>query len=267
MGIGKAIAESCAARGMNLILVSLPGESLEELSYQIATAYHINTCFFELDLASDEAPRKLLDWCKEQNLTVHTLINNAGIGYEGHFENYTTSFYSQLLKLNVIALTLITREFLPELKKQKEARILNVSSMGGFYPMPYKSVYAASKSYVAQFSEALHQELRDTNVTVSLLCPAGVDSYDDSSVRIDKIGWIAKFGRLTPNQVAEIAVDGMLKKKRRIIPGKINVLFHYLSRPLPTWLKARLIHFVLCKFHKSTGMNSSIKDKAYAEKS
>jgi short-subunit dehydrogenase len=83
MGIGKAIAQSCASRGMNLILVSLPGENLEELSYQIASQYNIDTCFLELDMASDAGPEKLLHWCREQNLAVDTLVTNAGIGYEG----------------------------------------------------------------------------------------------------------------------------------------------------------------------------------------
>ena len=257
IGIGKAIAECCGARGMNLILISLPGENLEEFSYSIASKHRIKTFFLELDLTTPQASRVVFNWCKEQDLQVNILVNNAGIGYQGNFSDFDTSFYENLLGLNVITLTLLTREFLPELKRQRNARILNVSSFGGFYPMPFKAVYAASKSYVTTFSEALHEELKNTSVSVSTLCPAGVDSFDDSSKRIDKIGWIAKFGRLTPSDVAEAAVKGMLKQKRRIIPGAMNVFFHYLSRPLPTRIKAWLVHFVLSKFHHSPKAHSN----------
>jgi short-subunit dehydrogenase len=248
-GIGKAIAECCGRRGMNLILIALPGENLEELSYSIASKCRIKVFFLELDLTTPNASKVALNWCKAQNLQVNILVNNAGIGYQGNFSDFDSSFYENLLTLNVISLTLLIREFLPGLKRQRFSCILNVSSFGGFYPMPFKTVYAASKSYVTTFSEALHEELKNTSVNVSTLCPAGVDSFDDSSDRINKIGWIARYGRLKPSEVAEAAVSGMLKRKRRIIPGAVNVLFHYLSRPLPTSIKAWLVHAVLRKFH------------------
>ena len=250
VGIGKAIAESCAKNGMNLILVSLPGENLEETSYELGSRYGVKTFFIEIDLTQPQASKVVYDWCKKKNLYVHTLVNNAGIGYQGKFEKLDPSFCENLLQLNVVALTLMTRVFLPELMLQKGARILNVSSLGSFYPMPFKSVYAASKSYVTAFSEALHEELKKTSVTVSTLCPAGVDSYQESTDQINKIGWIAKAGRLTPVQVADAAVAGMLKKKRRIIPGRINTFFHLITRPLPSKVKAWFVHFVLAKFHQ-----------------
>jgi hypothetical protein len=250
VGIGRAIAERCGKNGRNLILIALPGENLEEISYDLGSRYGIKTFYVEIDLTAPNASRLVYDWCQEKSLVVNTLVNNAGIGYQGKFEKLDPSFCESLLQLNVIALTLMTRVFLPDLMRQKNARILNVSSIGSFYPMPFKSIYAASKAYVTAFSEALHEELKHTSVTVSTLCPAGVDSFKESTDRINKIGWIAKAGRLTPNQVADAAVLGMLKKRRRIIPGVINTLFHYLTRPLPSNVKAWLVHFVLKKFHR-----------------
>jgi uncharacterized protein len=249
-GIGRAIADRCAKNGMNLILVSLPGENLEETSYELGSRYGVKTFFIEIDLARSESSTVIYEWCKEKDLVIHTLVNNAGIGYQGKFDKLDVSFCENLLQLNVIALTLMTRLLLPGLMLQKNAYILNVSSLGSFYPMPFKAVYAASKSYVTAFSEALHEELKDTSVTVSTLCPAGVDSYQESTEQINKIGWIAKAGRLTPDQVADAAVAGMLKKKRRIIPGRINNFFHFITRPLPSKVKAWFVHFVLAKFHR-----------------
>jgi short-subunit dehydrogenase len=255
-GIGKAIAECCAKRKMNLVLVSLPGENLEELSYSIANKNFVKVNFLELDLTEPHAAEELFNWCKEMDIEINILVNNAGIGYQGNFSDFDASFYKNLITLNVLALTMLTREFLPELMLRKNAYILNVSSFGGFYPMPFKTVYAASKSYVTTFSEALHEELKNSSVYVTTLCPAGVDSFEDSSERIDKIGWIAKLGRLKPSEVAEAAVSGMLNRRRRIIPGAINVLFHYLTRILPTRTKAWLVHFVLAKFHHSSEAHS-----------
>ena len=255
-GIGRAIAERCGRSGMNLILLSLPGENLEETSYKLGSCYGIKTFFIEIDLTTPGAIGIVYAWCKERNLTVQTLINNAGVGYQGKFDELDPAFCEKMLQLNVIALTLMTHAFLPDLMSQKSAHILNVSSLGSFYPMPFKSVYAASKSYVTSFSEALYEELKDTSVSVTTLCPAGVDSYKESTDQINRIGWIAKSGRRTPSQVAEAAISGMLKKKRRIIPGLLNNFFHYITRPLPSKVKAWFVHFVLVKFHGKKAINA-----------
>lgn len=249
-GIGRAIAENCAERGMNLILVALPDEKVGEIAFSLVDKYRIHAHFIEIDLTTPDATDFVYQWCKNKSLQVNVLINNAGVGYEGHFSDFNPCFYEKVISLNIMALTLLTRRFLPGLKQQRDAAILNVGSFGGYYPMPYKAVYAASKSYVISFSEALHEELKHTSVNVSLLCPAGVDSFQESSTRIDKIGWIAQAGRLTPKDVAAAAVDGILKRKRRIIPGVVNKFFYYLSRPVPTCVKAWLVHLVLTKFHK-----------------
>jgi short-subunit dehydrogenase len=190
------------------------------------------------------------EWCKKRRLVVRMLVNNAGVGYQGKFEHLDTCFCENLLQLNVIALTLLTREFLPDLASHESAYILNVSSLSSFYPMPFKSVYAASKAYVTAFSYALSEELKNTSVTVTTVCPAGVDSSSDSTDKIDKIGWIARIGRLTPDQVADAAISGMLKRKRRIVPGIINNLLYYATRSLPSKLKAWLVYHTLRRFQK-----------------
>src|SRR5690606_28625173 len=167
--------------------------------------------FLEIDLCAPRSPQRLLAWCEENCFEISILINNAGVGYQGHFEDYDLDFYQQLLNVNVFAPALITRAFLPMLKRQKEAWVLFSSSFAGFFPVPFKSVYAASKSFITQFSRGLHQELRACNIHVSALCPAGVDSFPESSARINQLGWIARSGRLSPRQVARAAVDGMFK--------------------------------------------------------
>ena len=251
-GIGKALAECCGERGFNLILVSLPAEDLATTAASLADKYGIAVRFFEIDLALPGSPRQLRTWCESESLEVNMLVNNAGIGYQGNFDEFDPGFYERLLNTNVIAPALITREFLPMLKRQNESWILFSSSFAGFHPMPFKVVYAASKSFITQFSRGLFQELKKSGVHVSVVCPAGVDSFPESSKRIDEIGWIARMGRLSPEQVASFALKGLLKGRRRIIPGKINILFYYLMKLLPSGVIARIMHRVLCKFHPAT---------------
>ena len=250
-GIGKALAECCGERGFNLILVSLPAEDLATTAVSISERYGIVVRSFEIDLALPGSPKKLRAWCESEDLEVNMLVNNAGIGYQGNFDEFDPGFYERLLNTNVLAPALITREFLPMLKRQKESWILFSSSFAGFHPMPFKVVYAASKSFITQFSRGLFQELKNSGVHVSVVCPAGVDSFPESSRRINEIGWIARLGRLSPEQVASFAMKGLLKGRRRIIPGKINILFYYLMKLLPSGVIARIMHRVLCKFHPS----------------
>lgn len=251
-GIGKAIAECCAAQGIHLALVSLQDEHLETTAGKISNHFHVDVKFLEIDLSLPGSPKKLLNWCLNEKIEVNILINNAGIGYQGNFEDFDSEYYRQLLNINVIAPVLITREFLPMLKIQKEAWVLFSSSFAGFYPMPFKVAYAASKSFVTQFSKGLFQELKSLNINVSVLCPAGVDSYPESSERIDQIGWISKSGRLSPRQVAMAAVKGMFKRKRKIIPGKINILFYFVLKLLPQNFVVKTMHHVLGRLHPSS---------------
>ena len=138
------------------------------------------------------------------------------------------------------------------LKRQKQSWILYSSSFAGFNPMPFKIVYAASKSFITHFSRGLYQQLKGCGVHVSVLCPAGVDSFAESSARIEQWGWIGRSGRLTPGQVAEKAVRGMFKKKRTIIPGRMNIVFYYILKLLPTSLIMRIADNMLRKFHVAT---------------
>lgn len=248
-GIGKAMAECCGSYGFNMALVSLHNEGLEETAKELSERFRVRVRHLEIDLSLPESPGILRRWCEDESLEVNILINNAGIGYQGNFEEFDAAFYQRLLNTNVMAPALITREFIPMLKRQPRSWVLFSSSFAGFHPMPFKVVYAASKSFITQFSRGLFQELKNSGVHVTVVCPAGVDSFPESSLRINQIGWIARSGRLSPQQVASSALKGMLSGRRRIIPGKINILFYYVMKFLPSSFILRIMHHVLCKLH------------------
>lgn len=171
MGIGRAFAFECASRGMNLFLIALPDAKLEETKKQIHERYSVEVITYGIDLTRSDAAQILYDLCIEKNISINMLINNAGIGAGGRFENIPHPVYLNMLHLNVQALTLMTYYFLPMLKQQKAAYILNMSSMEATLPLPYKTVYTGTKNYIYVFSLALREELLPAKLVFQFFVP------------------------------------------------------------------------------------------------
>jgi short-subunit dehydrogenase len=240
-GIGKALAEECASRRMNLLLVALPGAELETTANEIRSAYDIECNILGIDLSRPESFCSVYKWVKENNFSINILINNVGVGSKGDFEHTETGFYERQLQLNIHAATMLTRLLLDELKANAPSHIMNTSSMGGFYMIPGKTVYSASKAYVYFFSRSLRLELKPHNVIVSVLCPGGTDSNEKTIAINKELKGIAKQSILMPEHVAKEAIDKMLKGKARIIPGFINKISYHLSRLVPEFIQQIII--------------------------
>lgn len=240
-GIGKAFALECASRGMNLLLVALPETVLEETKEEIKTKYPIEVISYGIDLTDPLAVASLYQYCVQQNIQVNALINNAGIGAGGRFENLPSPVYLNMIGLNVQALTLMTYHFLPMLKEQPLTFILNMSSMEATLPLPYKSVYTGTKNYIFAFSLALREELARSGVRVSVLCPGPVLTNPDGLKRMNSHGKRAKWVMLMPDAVAKIGVEGMVRGKGVIVPGKLNWSIVKLMKLFPTQLKMKIL--------------------------
>ncbi|GAB3004231.1 SDR family oxidoreductase [uncultured Cyclobacterium sp.] len=241
MGIGKAFAMACAAKGMNLILVALPDNLLNEVKNDILSLYKVKVHLFSIDLTEDYAVTKLFAFCQENRFSIQMLINNAGIGTGGKFENIDLDKQLQIINLNNKVLVRMCHYFLPLLKKQKCAYILNMSSMEANLPLPYKAVYTGSKNFVYAFSLALREELKNGPVKVSVVCPGPVVTNPEGLRRMEAHGSRAKLVVLMPDEVAKIALEGLENGKTIIIPGKINWLLVKISRIFPTAQKMRLL--------------------------
>ncbi len=235
-GIGKALAEACARRGMNLALVALPGAELSETADYLRYTYHVKVYHLGVDLTQAEACEEVLEWINQHHLPVNMLINNAGIGCTGAFETFSSEFYFKQIQLNVVALTLLTRLMFSELKKHPKAYIFNVGSLSGFFSVPFKDVYAATKAFVISFSESLRHELQDTGIHVSVLCPGGVNSNAETAKRLKHHGWFAQASALTCEQVAEEAIEKLLQKESVVIPGRWNRLLMMLDKIVPAFI-------------------------------
>jgi len=241
IGIGRALAIECANRNMNLALIDLPGSGLEKTIRHLKKNFHVDIQYLEIDLTTPHSAEKIYTWTKEQNITVNMLINNAGKGHLGCFTDFDHTFYEKLVRLNVEAVVLLTRLFLPEMKRLKRAYILNLGSIASFYPIPYKIVYAGSKSFIYSFSRALKQELKQSSVTVSVLCPGPIITNQEVIQRIRQSGFWGRRSSMRPGRMARIAVSQMLQGKAVIIPGELNKLFRFASMLVPTRIKQGLL--------------------------
>lgn len=170
-GIGAGFARALAQRGVSLILVSRREERLRAIREEFK---NVDIVTMPFDLYQLGAAELLFANCREKGLEVKGLINNAGLGWQAPLHELSQEQVNRMLTLNLIVLTHLCRLFLPPMIKRKSGFILNVASTAGFQPVPYFSVYAATKSYVISLSEALHDEVGDRGVVVSCLCPGPV---------------------------------------------------------------------------------------------
>lgn len=240
-GIGKALAKECAARQMNLLLIALPGNELNNFQTEIINNYEVQCYVLGIDITQHDSFCKIYKWVKENNFSTNILINNVGIGSKGNFEHTETSFYEKQLQLNIHATTMLSRLFIEELKTNAPSHILNLGSMGGFYMIPGKTVYSASKAYIYYFSRSLRLELKAHDIFVSVLCPGGTDSNEKTIAINNELKGFAKWSILQPEDVAKEAIDKMLKGKARIIPGFLNKLYYHISRTTPEFIKTFFI--------------------------
>jgi short-subunit dehydrogenase len=240
-GIGRAIALECAHRKMNLLIVALPGPELEETVSFIRRNYRVMTDALAVDLTETDGPRKVLDWATGNKYTVNMLVNNAGIAGSAVFKEADPGYSELRIQLNIRALVMMTHLFLPQMLDSEAAYILNIGSLSGFYPIGYKSVYAASKAFVLSFSLGLREELRGTPVRISIVCPNGVRTNAGTYGRIDSHGWKGRAAQVSAERVARTAVDKMFRGKVIIIPGAFNRMLYQVSKFLPLRARARIV--------------------------
>jgi uncharacterized protein len=240
-GIGFAFASALAARHHNIILVSLPGEELGAKAAAISEKFNIEVRYYETDLVQDGNCQSLHTWVTENGLDVDVLINNAGIGSAGPFEEFPAAFYQKQISLNVIVPVLLSRLFLPAMHKMEKAFILNMSSMGAFFNMPNKEVYSASKSFILSFSRSMQAKLEGTNIQMTVISPGPVDSNPRLLEIHKNLKGIARKAVMKPEDVAEAGLEALFNGKNEYVPGAINRLLLKLNRIIPMPIQKSII--------------------------
>lgn len=248
-GLGKFFALECAARKMNLVLVSLPGCGLDNLASFLSKNFDIKVAFFELDLSNSASCHLLFKEIEERRFQINILINNVGLGSTSTFEELTAEFYEKQILINVMSTTIITRLLINNLQRCKPAYILNVGSLASFFTLPQKQVYGGTKAYVYAFSKSLQKEFGQKGISVSVLCPGGINTNLALTLANRNMPWLSKQSVMDPEHVAKVAMQGLLSGHKLIVPGRINNIFLFLNTIFPSFVKDRLIR---------RGMNVSI---------
>jgi short-subunit dehydrogenase len=246
-GLGKAMAKQFASCGYNLILLALPNEELPSYCQELSYEYRIQALCYETDLTELDNIYAFSDWVKNKNLKITGLVNNAGLGGSDYFDETNAGFIDTLILLNIRALALLTRLFVPELKQRKEAFVLNISSMAAFKPIPYKTVYPASKAFVFSFSIGLREELKNTSIKVSVMHPGPMHTNSENSQRLHNQGFLGKMIMLDVDEAAKIGVSQTLAGRKIIIPGFVNKVSCRLMKMMPSFMAMPIFSKILQK--------------------
>lgn len=216
-GIGEALAHIHAENGGDLVVIARRIDKLHALKTSLENKYGIQVMVISKDLTHPEASTEIFDTVKQAGITVNYLINNAGFGGHGKFHERSWEKDLAMINLNIVALTALTRHFLPEFVKRNEGRVLNVSSTASLMPGPLQAVYYATKAYVTSFSNAIAEELSDTNVTVTALMPGATETEFADTSGMNKTSLFQKTA--DARSVAEDGYKGMLSGKLDVISG------------------------------------------------
>jgi uncharacterized protein len=241
-GIGLELAKCFAADGCRLILVARNRDALEKLAEELRLKNKIEAIVLPADLSLPETPKRIFEKLSTQKISVDMLVNNAGFGTHGTFVETSLSRQLEMLQVNIASLTELTGLFLPGMIQRKRGGILNVGSVAGFLPGPGMAVYYATKAFVLSFTEALSEELLNTGLKVSVLCPGPTESNFGNVARGEKARQI-KTSKMSAEAVAIYGHHAFRSGKITAIPGMQNKAFVFLNRIAPRWLPRKLVKF------------------------
>jgi uncharacterized protein len=213
---------------MHLVLAARRTDRMNALAEDLVTKHGTKCHIVTIDLAEADAAEKLMAEIEKQGVKIELLVNNAGVGLIGEIETTALGDIQRLLNLNIITLTDLTYRVLPGMLERGHGAVINVSSVAAFQPVAFMAAYAASKSYVLHFSEALWAEARGRGVTVMALCP-GVTQTAFFEVA-GAPGWLEKHSSQTPFRIVKSAMSALEKRRQYVIPGWKDYLMSLLVR-------------------------------------
>ncbi|MDX2362821.1 MAG: SDR family NAD(P)-dependent oxidoreductase [Crocinitomicaceae bacterium] len=234
-GIGLEIAKILGKKGYNLFLVSNQGNRLNELSEELSTE---NTAVktMDIDLSSDTAAQEVYSFCKENNLEIEVLVNNAGFFFFDQVAEADPILASKMVHLHVLTTSLLCTLFGKEMKSRKKGYILNTSSISAYKDFPGIAYYGSSKSYIKSFTRSLRTELKRYGINVTCLLPGATatDLYDPNIVNVPRA---KKFGiMLSAEFVARKGVRALFRNHSKVVPGLVTKLMNGFSRATPHWM-------------------------------
>jgi hypothetical protein len=241
-GIGEALAKCFARDGHSLVLVARTTAKLESLAASLAKEHGVTVSVQTADLAKPGAAQALAAALKRRHIDIDVLVNNAGVLQQGAFTKMPAARHQELVDLNVSGLTAMLAQFLPPMVKRGHGRVLNVASIAAFQPVPTLATYAATKAYVLSLTESLAEELDDSGVTVTALCP-GITATNMLSSATAANATLGKLPGFLVGDADKVAAEGYracMKGEVIAVPGVVNLAATLASRVTPKWLLRRI---------------------------
>jgi short-subunit dehydrogenase len=248
-GIGRELCKLFAKDGYNLVLVARDEARMIKVGEELVGRYAINPKIIAKDLALPDAAREIYDQLKSENIEVDYLVNNAGFGQWGKFHEIDPQIHYDMIAVNMTSLTKLTRLFLPDMVKRGYGGILNVASSAGYVPGPNCAVYYATKAYVIHLTEALSEELKDSGVTATALCPGPVKTQffkrsEAAGTRLENI-----FPQ-EADKVAQIGYKALIRGRGNVIPSWFYKVLVFSTRFMPRKLVTKVSQWQLSRKQK-----------------
>ncbi|MDX1598970.1 MAG: SDR family oxidoreductase [Marinobacter sp.] len=236
-GIGEVFARELAAEKQNLILVARREDRLAALAGELSEQYGVSVEVLAADLAAADGAEQVAATVTSSGWALSGLINNAGFGDRGAFTELSLERQLNMIQVNVASLVSLTWKLLPKLKENQGSFIINVASTAAFQAGPNMAIYYATKAFVLSFSEALNEELRETGIAVSALCPGATESEFAAEANMTDTK-LFKAGAMS----AEAVVKRALARRRNaiVIPGLRNKLMIWLGKLSPRFINRRI---------------------------
>jgi short-subunit dehydrogenase len=231
-GIGYELSKLFARNGYDLVLIARGEEKLRSVADELANQYKVKTVAIAKDLSLASAAAEMYDRIMSEGIAVDVLVNNAGFATFGPFAEADVQAEMNIVQVNITALTQLTRLFLPGMLQRGKGKILNVASTAGFQPGPLMAVYYATKAYVISFSEAIANELRDTEVTVTALCPGPTRTGFQKRANMED-SKLSQGVIMDAATVAKAGYAGLMKGKTIVVPGFKNKFLAFTIRISP----------------------------------
>jgi short-subunit dehydrogenase len=243
-GIGYELAYIHANQGGNVVLVARSKDKLEQIKKDLENKYKIDVYIIEKDLSIKDSAKDVFDELIKNNITIDYLINNAGFGDYGFFNDSDWGKLERMINLNITALTQLTKLFLKDMIKRRDGKIMNVASTAAFQSGPTMAVYYATKAYVLSFSEAINNEVKNSGVTVTTLCPGATQSGFQEAASLQESRLVKGRKLPTSKEVAEYGYNAMLKGKSVAIHGIVNYLMANSVRFFPRSAVVKITRFI-----------------------
>ncbi|MBR0751194.1 SDR family oxidoreductase [Bradyrhizobium jicamae] len=243
-GLGLEFAELLAAQKVNLVLAARRREPMEKLAAELRRKHGVDIVIEPIDLAAPGAAARLKSSLDEKSIQIDILVNNAGYGLHGAFLETPIERTTDMIQLNITAITELSYTFGRDMAARGSGQILLIASLLGLQPVPSFAAYAATKSYVLAFGEALHDELRPKGVVVTSLCPGHTETGFDAAAGAP-VSPMLRLLTMKPRPVAESGLRALSRGKASVVAGVLNKLIAFSNRLTPRAMQRATMKAIL----------------------